>query len=63
MARVFAVMAQILLNAGAIAVQTQVQPLLNHGTEFGSKALAQYRGTNFVEATFESRYKSLLAGR
>jgi len=37
------------------------RPLLSHGAEFGSKALAQYRGTNLVEATFESRYRSLLA--
>jgi len=39
------------LRAGAIAVQTYVVPLLSHGKEFGSKALAQYRGTNLVEAT------------
>jgi hypothetical protein len=63
MARVFAVMAEILLCAGAIAVQTKVRPLLSHGTEIGSKALVQYRGTNLVEATFESRYRSLPADR
>jgi hypothetical protein len=63
MARVFAVMAQFLLRVGAIAVQTKVRPLLSHGTEFGSKALVQYRGTNLVEATFESRYRSVSASR
>src|SRR5512133_1772484 len=64
--RVWHVFLQSWLNFNcvlAIAVQTKVRPLLSHGTEIGPKALVQYRGTNLVEAAFDSRYRSLLAGR
>jgi hypothetical protein len=62
MARVFAVMVNFNCVLGAIAVQTKVRPLLSQGTEFGSKALVQYRGTNMIEATFESRCRGMRAG-
>ena len=48
MARVFAVMAQILLRAGAIAVQFPMEPGFSHGTGLCSKAQAQYHGTNLI---------------
>jgi hypothetical protein len=51
------------LRDGAIAVQTKVRPLLSHDTGLCSKALAQYRGTNLAEAAFDSRYRSVPAGR
>jgi hypothetical protein len=51
------------LRAGAIAVQTLWRPLLTHGTEVGSKALVQFRGTSWIEATFESGYTSIRVGR
>ena len=53
----------ILFGAGAIAVQTKVRPLLSHGTEFGSKALVQYRGTNLIEATSQVTVQKFAAGR
>ena len=39
---------RILLRAGAIAVQTLMEPGFSHGTECGSKALVKYRGTNLI---------------
>ena len=48
MACVFAVMAQILLRVGAIAVQTLMEHFPSHGTECGPKALVQYRGINLI---------------
>jgi hypothetical protein len=47
---VFAVMVQILLSAGAIAVQAGSEPINYHGTGFLLRALAQYSGTNYHEA-------------
>jgi hypothetical protein len=41
MARVFAVMVQILLGDGAVAVQIYLRPLLSHGAEIWSKTVAQ----------------------
>ena len=63
MARVFAVMAQILLRAGVIAVQTLMEPGFSHGTECEPKALVQYRGTNLIGAGIESGYRRLSGGR
>jgi len=60
---VFAIMVQGLLTTGAIAVQgyetgRKYIPVQN----FDKWALAQCRGTILVEASFESRYRMLLAG-
>ena len=60
MARVFAVMAQILLRVGAIAVQIFMEPGFSHGTECGSKAQVQYRGTNLIGARISHRSVILL---
>jgi hypothetical protein len=49
MARVFAVMVQILLSAGAIAVQVRSKPRICHRLQIWWRALAQCRGTNYLE--------------
>jgi hypothetical protein len=59
---IFAVQIQVRFCMCAIAVQTKVRPLLSHGTEVGSKALVQFRGTSWSEVTFESRYRGLHVG-
>jgi len=50
MARVFAVMVQILLSAGAIAVQVRSEQRIYPWLQIWLRALAQCRGTNFLEA-------------
>jgi len=55
LARVFAVMVQILLHAGAIAVQFWLEPRVYPGAEIWLQAHAQYRGTNYLGAKNLSR--------
>ena len=50
MARVFAVMVQILLRAGAIAVQVWSEPRIYPRLQSWLRALAQCRGTICLEA-------------
>ena len=55
MARVFAVMVQILLSITRVAVQVRSEPGNYHGTGFLLGALAQCRGTNCLGARNLSR--------
>jgi len=59
----FAVMVQILLRTGAIAVQVWSEPVNCHGTGFLLGALAQCRGRNYLGARNLSRCRILIAGR
>ena len=56
LARVFAVIVQILLSSGAIAVQFRSEPRTYHQLQIWSGALAQCRGTMLIEARILSRY-------
>ena len=56
LARVFAVMVQILLSSGAIAVQFRSEPRTYHQLQIWSGALAQCRDTMLIEARILSRY-------
>ena len=53
---VFAVMVQILLRSGAIAVQIRCERYIYHQLQILCVALAQYRGTILIEARNLSRY-------
>ena len=55
MARVFAVMVQILLSAGAIAVQVWSEPRIYFRLQIWLRALAQCRGTNCLGGSNLSR--------
>jgi hypothetical protein len=63
MARVFAVMVQILLRAGAIAVQGRSEPRIYHRLHSWLGALAQCRGTNCPEGRNLSRCRISIACR
>ena len=56
LARVFAVMLQILLSSGAVAVQVLSEPRTYHRLHNSLGALAQCRGTELIEARKLSRY-------
>ena len=60
MARVFAVMVQILLSSGAVAVQIGLEPRTYHRVQTWLGALAQCRGTKLIEARKLSRYTEFL---
>lgn len=55
LARVFAVMVQILLSFGAIAVQGLSEPQTYHRLQIWLVVLAQCRGTKLIEARKLSR--------
>jgi len=55
MARVFAVMVQVLLRVGAIAVQVWSEPRIYPRLQIWWRALAQCRGTNCLGAINLSR--------
>jgi hypothetical protein len=59
MACVFAVMVQILLRTGAIAVQFWSEPRIYPRLQIWWRALAQYRGTNYLEGSNLSRCRNL----
>ena len=59
MARVFAVMVQILLSAGAIALQIGSEPRTYPRLQSWLRALAQCRGTKLIEARKLSRYTGI----
>jgi hypothetical protein len=61
MARVFAVMVQILLRAGANAVQVWAEPQIYPRLQIWWHALVQCRGTSYLEARYLSRCKILIA--
>ncbi len=63
MARVFAVMVQILLRSGAIAVQIRSEPQICPRLQIWWRTLAQCRGTTYLEARNLSRCKILIACR
>jgi hypothetical protein len=63
MARVFAVMVQILLRAGAIAIQVRSEPRIYPRLQNSWWALAQCRGTNYLGARNLSRCRILIAGK
>jgi hypothetical protein len=56
LARVFAVMVQILLSSGAVAVQIGSEPRTCHRLQNWLEALVQCRGTHCLEARKLSRY-------
>ena len=56
LARVFAVMLQILLSSGAVAVQIGSEPRTYPRLQIWFGALAQCRGTKLIEARKLSRY-------
>ena len=49
LARVFAVMVQILLSSGAVAVQIESEPRIYHRLQNWLGAQAQCRGTKLIE--------------
>jgi hypothetical protein len=59
----FAVMVQILLRITRVAVQVLSEPVNYHDTEFLLGALAQCRGTSYLEARNLSRCTILIACR
>ena len=63
MARVFAVMVQILLSITRVAAQVKSEPGNYHGTGYLSGALAQCRGTICLGASKLSRCRIYFAGR
>jgi hypothetical protein len=63
MARVFAVMVQILLSITRVAVQVLSEPENYHGTGFLLGALVQCRGTNYLGARNLSWSRILVACR
>jgi hypothetical protein len=63
MARVFAIMVQILLRAGAIVVQIRSEPKIYPWLQSWWRVLAQCRGTSCLEARNLSRCRILVACR
>jgi hypothetical protein len=59
----FAVMVQIWLSAGAIAVQVWLEPHIYPWLQISLRALVQCRGTNYLEGSNLSRCRILIAGR
>jgi len=59
----FAVQVQVLLSITRVAVQVWSEPENYHGTEFLLRALAQCRGTNYLEARNLSRCRISIACR
>jgi len=55
-------MVQILLSITSVAVQVLSKPVNYHGTGYLLGALAQCRGTNYLEARNLSRCKILIDG-
>ena len=51
----------ILIEEGAIAIQTRWRSENHHGAGIGSKPVVQHRGTILIGARNLSRYRSLLA--
>jgi hypothetical protein len=63
MARVFAVQVQILLSAGAVAVQSWSEPRIYPRLQIWLRALAQCHGTICLEASNLSWCRNLIASR
>ena len=60
LARVFAVMVQILLSSGAVAVQIGSEPRTYHRLQSCMGALAQCRGIKLIEGRKLSRYTGFI---